>query len=200
LSAPERDPSYHQGPCDDGQTKQELTGDGGHEGLTEGDVDKPEDVESTDNAEYPDEHEEEAYDESEQYADAQDYPQTHEEEAGTREETDQFVANDESEFVPDADTHEDPADPGSTEYQERDEKYEEEGVSGDVEITSIITASIHAKENFLPGAELDFLTEVREPGITGERPHPEESEGRCCQYFTMFYSVVRPRRTTTSQH
>jgi hypothetical protein len=189
LSAPERD----------GQTKRELTGDGDHEGLTEGDVDEPEDVESTDHghAEYQDEDEEEAYGESEQYADTQEYPPAHEDEAGTREETDQFVANDESEFVPDADGAHQGADPDLTEYQERDEEYEQDGVSGDVQATSPITVSMRAKESVLPGTELEVLTEVRESGTTGDYPQPEESEGKPCQCVKMFNSLTPPRRTAS---
>jgi hypothetical protein len=202
LSALERDSSSHQIISDDGQTKRDPTGDGGHEGLTEGDVDEPEDVESTDydHAEYQGEHEEEAYDESEQYADAQDYPQAHEDEADTREETDQFVANDESEFVPDADRSHEAADPESSEYQERDEEYDEDGVSGDVEATSPIKASIDAKGGVLPGAELEVLTEARESGTTGEYPQPEESEGKSCQCVMMFYTLIFPPRTASSQY
>jgi hypothetical protein len=183
LSAPERDPGSHQNLNDDGQMKQEPTGDGDHEGLAEGEVDEPEDVESTDygHAEYQDEHEEEVYGESEQYADAQEYPPAHEDEAGTREETDQFVANDELEFVPDADGVHEGGDPELTEYQERVEEYEQDGVAGDVQATSPITASMRAKESALPGTELEVLTEVRESGTTGEYPQPEESEGRSCQ-------------------
>jgi hypothetical protein len=196
LSASERDP--HQALNDDGQTKREPAGDGGHEGLTEGNVDDPEDVESTDfdHAEYEDEHEEEAYDESEQYADAQEYPQTHKDEAGTHEETDQFVANDEPEFVPDAGDSHEGADPESTEYQERDEEYED-GISGDVE-TSPITASIHTTESVLPAAESEVLTEVRESGTTSEYPQPEDLEGGCCQRVTMSYSLIPPPRTARS--
>jgi len=178
--SPERDPGSHQNLNDDGQMKQEPTGDGDHEGLAEGEVDEPEDVESTDygHAEYQDEHEEEVYGESEQYADAQEYPPAHEDEAGTREETDQFVANDELEFVPDADGVHEGGDPELTEYQERVEEYEQDGVAGDVQATSPITASMRAKESALPGTELEVLTEVRESGTTGEYPQPEESEER----------------------
>ena len=186
LSAPGRDSGSRQNLNDDGQMTREPTGDGDHEGLTEGAVDEPEDVESDfGHAEYQDEHEE-AYGESEQYADAQEYPPAHEDEAGTREETDQFVANDEPEIVPDADGVHEGGDLELTEYQERVEEYEQDGVAGDVQTTSPITASMRAKESVLPGTELEVLTEVRESGTIGEHPQPEESEGRWCQCLGCF--------------
>ena len=185
LSAPERVAGYHQVLNDDKQTRREPKSDGGQEGHTEGNLHEPEDVESTDygHAEYQDEHEEETYDDSEQFADAREYLQTHEEEVGTQEETDQVVANDESEFVLDADpTHEGSTDPETTEYQERDEEHED-GVSGDVEITNTTTASLHAKENVLSNTKLGILTEVLESAATSEHPQLEDSEGKYCQCF-----------------
>jgi len=190
LSAPERDSGYYQGLNDDRQTKREPTSDGGHEGPTEGNVHEPEDIESTDygHAEYQDEHEEETYDESEQYADAQEYLQAHEEEVDTHEETDQLDANAESEFVLDADlTYEGSTDPETTEYQERDEEHEEDGVSGDVEVTNTNTASIHAKENVFPSTKLSVLTEVPESAAAGEHPQLEDSEGKSYQRFSVFF-------------
>lgn len=161
-------------------------------------MDEQEDVESTyyGNAEYQGEHEEETYDESEQYAD----PQAHEDEAGAREDTGQVIASNESESVPDADpTHEGSADPGTTEYQENDDGYEEDGVSGDVEATSTITASSHAGEYVFPSAELNGLTEVPESGATGDSPQFKESEGNFIDIFALIYSLV-PRRTASSEH
>jgi len=187
LSGPERDSGYYQVLNDDRQTKREPTSDDGHEGPTEGNVHEPEDIESTDygHAEYQDEHEEETYDESEQYADAQEYLQAHEEEVDTHEETDQLVANDESEFVLDADlTYEGSTDPETTEYQERDEEHED-GVSGDVEVTNTSTASVHARENVFPSIKLGILREVLESAATGEHPQPEDPEGKSSQYFTV---------------
>lgn len=186
LSAPGTVAGYHQVLDDDRQTRRETKSDGGQEGPTEGNVHEPEDAESTDygHAEYQDEHEEETYDDSEQYADAREYLQTQEEEVGTHEETDQLVANDESEFVLDADpTRESSTDPETTEYQERDEEHEEDGVSGDVEIINTTTAFIHAKETVFPSTKLGVLTEVLESAATGEDPQPEVSEGKSCQCF-----------------
>lgn len=185
LSAPETDSGYHQVLNDDRQIKREPTNDGDHEVLTKGNVDEPEDVESTDyaHAEYQDEHEEETYDESEQYADAREYPQVLEEEADTHEETDQLVANDESEFVLDADpTYEGSTDPETTEDQEREE-HGEDGVSADVEVPNSTTASTHTKETVLPSTKLGVLTEVPESAATGEHTQPEDSEGKSCQCF-----------------
>lgn len=173
LPAPERDPGY-QVLNDDRQTKREPTSDGGREGLTEGDVDEPADVESTD---YQDEHEEETYDESEQFVDAREYLQVHEEEADTHEETDQLAANDESEFVLDADpTYGGSTDPDPTEYQERDEENEDR-VSGDVEANNTATESIHPKDNVFTSTKLGVLTEVPESAATGEYSQPEDLEG-----------------------
>ena len=202
LSAPETDPGYYQVLNDDRQTKREPTNDGDHEGLTKGNVDEPEDVESTDyaHAEYQDEHEEETYDESEQYADAREYLQVLEEEAGTHEETDQLVANDESEFVLDADpTYEGSTDPETTEYQERDEEHGEDGVSADVEVPNTTTASAHTKETILPNTKLGVLTEVPESAATGEHPQPEDSEGKSCQCFTMPLLTEPPHRIASSR-
>lgn len=189
LSAPERDSGFYQGLDDDRQTKRETTSDSGHEGSTEGNVHEPEDIESTDygHAEYQDEHEEETYDESEQYADAQEYLQVHEEEVDTHEETDQLVANAESEFVLDGDlTYEGSTEPETTEYQERNEEHED-GVSGDVEVTNTNTASTHAKETVFPSKKLSVLTEVPESAAAGEHPQPEDSEGKAYQCFTVFF-------------
>jgi hypothetical protein len=177
LSANERDSGYHHIVNDDGQTKLEQTDDGGREELTGG-VDEREDVESTylDHSEYQGEHEEADHAESEQYADAQEYLQAHEDEADAREDSDQFVTNDESEHLPDSDpTHKGSADPESTEYQEH-EGYEEGEASGDAEVTSIITVTTHAKETDFPGDELRVLTDVQDSVVTGE-PQFEEFEG-----------------------
>jgi hypothetical protein len=181
LSAPETDSGYYQALNDDRQTKREPTNDGDPEGLSKGNLDEPEDVESTDyaHAEYQDEHEEETYDESEQYADAREYLQAVEEEANTHEETDQLVANDESEFVLDADpTYEGSTGPETTEYQERDEEHGEDGVSADVEVPNTTAAFTHTKENVLSSTKLGVLTEVPESAATGEHPQPEDSEGK----------------------
>ena len=177
LSAHEKDSGYHLAVNDDGQTKREPTGGGGHEDLTGGSNER-EDVESTylDHAEYQDEREAADYDESEQYADAQENPQAHEDEADAREESDQFVTNDETEPLPDADlTYNGSVDPESTEYQEH-EGHEEGEAFGDAEVTSI-TVTTHAKETGFPGDELRVLTEVRDPIVTGE-PQFEEFEGK----------------------
>ena len=190
LSVHERDPGYYHVVNDDGQTKREPTGDGGHEELT-GDVVEREDVESTylDHAEYQGGHEEADYDESEPYADAQEYPQAREDEADAREETDQFVTNDESEPLPDADpTHKSSADPESTEYQEH-EGHEEGEASADAEVTSTVNVSTHAKETGFPDDELRVLTEVRDS--VGD-PQFEEFEGRFLlpMYFAVLFTRI----------
>ena len=177
LSAHESDSGYYH-VNDDGQTKQEPTGDDGQEELTGG-VDDHEDVESTysDHAEYQGEHEEADYDGSEQYADAQEYPGAHEDEAVAREESDQFVTNDESEPLPDPDpTYKGSADFEPTEDQEH-EGDEGDEASGDAEVTSVITVTTHANETGFPEDELRVLTEVRDSEVTGES-HFEEFEGR----------------------
>jgi hypothetical protein len=184
LSVHERDPGYYDVVNDDGQTKLQPTGDGGHEEPTGG-VDEHEDVESTylDHAEYQGEHEEADRDESEQYADAQEYPHALE-----REESDQFVTNDESEPLPDSDpTHEGAADPESTEYQEPEHEGHEEGeASGDAGVTSTTTVTTYAKETDFPGDELHDLTDVQDSAVTGES-QIEEFEGR---FLLLMTSVV----------
>lgn len=184
MSAHERDPDGNQAVNDDEQTEREPTGDGGQEGL-KGGVDEPEYTRSPYNgrAELQDgepERQEEAYDESELYADAQEYPHSYEDGANAQEETDQVVdANDESESVLDPDAiHEGSADPESTEYQEHEERHEEEEVSGDVEAPSVVTASTPAKENISSYTEFDLSTEVRELVAAGESTQFNESEGR----------------------
>jgi hypothetical protein len=178
LSAHERDPGYNHVVNDDGQTKLETTGDGGHEELTGG-VDEREDDESTylDHAEYRGEHEEADRDESEQHADAQEYPQAHEDEAELREECDQFITNDESEPLPDSDpTYKGSADPESTEYQEH-EGHEEGEALGNAEVTSTVTVTTHANETDFSGDELRVLTDVQDSAVTGESQF-EDFEGR----------------------
>lgn len=141
-------------------------------------MDDHQDVECTYSvhAEYQGEHEEVDYDGSEQYADAQEYPVAHEDEADAREESDQFVTNDESEPLPDPDpTHKGSADLGPTEYQEH-EGDEEGEASGDAEVTGVITVTTHANETGFPDDELRVLTEVRDSEVTGES-HFEEFEG-----------------------
>ena len=183
LSAHEGDSSYHQTTNDDNDERQTERAPPSHGGQEETiGVDEREDESAFyGNAEYQSEHEGEAYDESEQFADAQGYPRAHEDETGPSEETDQFVANDGSETASDGDpTHEEDeglADPESTEYQEDNQGCEEDEVSGEVEVTSAITSSTHAKEDVPHSAEPDFLTEVRESVATVE-PQLEESEGR----------------------
>jgi len=197
LSAHERDSGYDHAVNDDEQTKREPTGDDGYEELAG--VDERENVESTflDNAEYQGEQEEADYNESEQYDDAQEYPQAHEDEADAREETDQFVANDEPEPLPAANpAHKGSADPESTEYQEQ---HEEGEASGDAEVTSTITASTHPKETSFLDDELRVLTEVRDSVVTGE-PQLEEIDGKSCyQCLSLSYSAPS-RRTASYQH
>jgi hypothetical protein len=205
LSAHEKDSDYCQAVNDDEQTERELTGD--HEGQAEG-VDEREDVESTydAHAEYQGEHEQEAYDESEQYADAQEYPQAHEDRASTREETDQVVANHESESVLGADpAHDGSANLKSPEYQEADEELEGDEVSGDVEVTSTVTVPTYAKENVSLGAELDALTEVPGSAATDESRLFDNSEGsslvQCFMYLhscTLVERQVRRAKVSTS--
>lgn len=201
LSAHERDSGYDHAVNHDEQTEREPTGDDGHEELAGG-MDEREDVGSTylDHAEYQSENGEADYDESEQYDDAQEYPQAPEDEADAREETDQFVTNDEPEPLPDADpTHNGSVDPESTEYQEQDDVHEEGEASGDAEVTSTITASTHANDTGFPGDELRVLTEVRDSVVTGE-PQLEELDGKSCrQCLSLSYSVPS-RRTAGSQH
>ena len=183
LSAHERNPSYDHAINHDEQTEREPTGDDGHEELAGG-VDERDDVASTslDHAEYQSEDGEADYDESEQYDDAQEYSQAPEDEAGAHEETDQFITNDEPEPLPDADpTHKGSVDLESTEYQERDDGHEEGEASGDVEVTSTITASTHANDTGFPGDELRVLTEVRDLIATGE-PQLEEIDGKFCRH------------------
>jgi len=201
LLAHERDPGYDHAVNHDEQTEQEPTGDDGHEELAGG-VDEREDVGSTylDHAEYQNENEEADYDESEQYDDAQEYPQAPEDEANAREETDQFVTNDEPEPLPDADsTHNGSADPESTEYQERDDGHEDSDASGDAEVTSTITASTHANDTGLQGDELRVLTEVRDSVVTGEPQH-EEIYGKSYRQCLSFSYSLPSRRTASSQH
>ena len=177
LSAHEKDSGYHA-VDDDGQTKQDPTGDGGHEELT-GSADEHDDIEATylDNTEYQGEQGEADYDETEQYADAQENPHAHEDEGDAREESDQFVTNDESEPLPDADpTYKGSIDHESAKYQEHEGREEGEA-SGDAEVTSTITVTTHAKETGFPGDELRVLTEVRDSIITGESQF-EEFEGK----------------------
>ncbi|KAH9997532.1 hypothetical protein BJV77DRAFT_983220 [Russula vinacea] len=176
VGSPHESDSGYYHVNDDGQTKQEPTGDDGQEELTGG-VDDHEDVESTysDHAEYQGEHEEADYDGSEQYADAQEYPGAHEDEAVAREESDQFVTNDESEPLPDPDpTYKGSADFKPTEDQEH-EGDEGDEASGDAEVTSVITVTTHANETGFPEDELRVLTEVRDSEVTGES-HFEEFE------------------------
>jgi hypothetical protein len=176
LSAHEGDSGYDHAVNHDEQTEREPTGDDGHEELAGG-VDEREDVGSTylDHAEYQSENEEADYDE---YNDAQEYPQVPEDEANAREETDQFVTNDDPEPLPDADpTHKGSADPESIEYQERDDGDEDGDASDDAEVTSTITASTHANDTDFPGDELRILTEVRDSEVTGE-PQLEEIDGK----------------------
>jgi len=190
----ERDSDYYQPVNDDEQTERELTGD--HEGQAEG-VEEREDDESTydAHAEYQGEHEQ-AYDESEQYADAQEYPQAHEDQASTREETDQVVANHESESVLGADpAYDGSATLTSPEYQEADEELEGDEVSGDVEVTSTVTVPTHAKENVSLGAALDALTEVPGSATTDESTQFGDSEGSSLvQCFLYLYSCTLVER------
>jgi hypothetical protein len=189
LSAHEKDSGYYHAANDDGQTEEDPTGGGGHEELTGG-ADEREVVEAKylDNTEYQDEQEEADYDETEQYADAQEASQAHEDEADAREESDQFVTNDGSEALPDADpTYKTSIDLESTEYQEHDEEGE---TSGDAEVSSSITVTTHAKEAGLPGDELRVLTEVRDSIITGESQF-EEFEGTFL--LSMLFAVLFTR-------
>jgi hypothetical protein len=153
-----------------------------------------------DHAEYQSENGEANYDESEQFDDAQEYPQAPEDEAEAREETDQFVTNDETEPLPDADpTYKGTGDPESTEYQERDDGYEDGEASDDAEVTSTITASTHANDAGSLGDELRVLTGVRDSVITGE-PQLEENDGKSYrQCLSLSYSMPS-RRTASSQH
>jgi hypothetical protein len=188
LSAHEKDSGYYHAVNDDGQTKQDPTGGGGHEELTGG-ADEREVLEAKylDHTEYQDEQEEADYDEAEQYTDAQENSQAHEDEADAREESDQFVTNDGPEPLPDADpTYKGSIDPESTEYQEH-EGHEEGEASGDAEATSTITVTTHAKEAGLPGDELRVLTEVRDSIITGESQF-EEFEGTFL--LSMLFAVL----------
>lgn len=172
----EGDSGYDHAVNHNEQTEREPTGDDGHEELSGG-VDEREDVGSTylDHAEYQGENGEADYDE---YDNAQEYPQAPEDEANAREETDQFVTNDEPEPLPDADpTHKGSADPESVEYQERDDGDEDGEASDDAEVTSTITASTHANDTDFPGDELRILTEVRDSAATGE-PQLEEIDER----------------------
>ena len=200
LSAREGDSGYDHAVNHDEQTEREPTGDDGHEELAGG-VDEREDAGSTylDHAEHQSENGEADYDESEQYDDAQEHPQVLEDEADAREETDQFVTNDEPEPLPDVDpTHEDSADPESTEYQERDDEHEEGEASGDAEVTSTITASTHANDTGFPGDELRVLTEVRDSVVTGE-PELEEIDGKSCRLCFSLSYLVPSRRTASFQ-
>ena len=198
LSAHEGDSGYDHAVNHDEQTEREPTGDDGHEELAGG-VDEREDAGSTylDHAEHQSENGEADYDESEQYDDAQEHPQVLEDEADAREETDQFVTNDEPEPLPDVNpTHEDSADPESTEYQERDDEHEEGEASGDAEVTSTITASTHANDTGFPGDELRVLTEVRDSAVTGE-PELEEIDRKSCRLCLSLPYLVPSRRTAS---
>ena len=117
------------------------------------------------------EHEDEAY---EEYADAQEYFHTSED-ADARE-ADQVVANDEPESVLEVDvTHEDSDDPESTEYDE----LRENEVSGDTEVTGLITAS---STQAAPNPESDVgrtvPSESRKPIAVGDSVQLAVSTGR----------------------
>lgn len=201
LSAHERDSGYDHAVNHDEQIEREPTGDDGHEQLAEG-ADEREDVGSTylDHAEYQSENGEADYDESEQYDDAQEYAQAPEDEADAREETNQFVTNDEPEPLLDADpTHKGSADLESTEYQERDDRHEEGEASGDAEVTSTITASTHANDTGFEGDELRVLTEVRDSVVTG-KPQLEEIDGKSLSsmpFIVLFSAFLQNGKLST---